>query len=112
MAYTNFNTIQGDTFSLTIEYTDANGLPIDISDFEIIAEVRDKPGGKTICGKISTQDGGIVSISDNIGATIIVTFPPSITEKFILPKCYYQVKIIDTGDTLLNGWIELEATNI
>jgi hypothetical protein len=113
MAYTNFNIIQGDTWTLTITYTDSENTPIDISNYQITAEVRDKPGGKIVCGTITTEAGQIVSdLNDSTGATIIATFPGSMTEKFVLPKSYYQIKIIDTADTLLNGWVELEATNI
>ena len=113
MAYSNFQIIQGDTWPLTITYTDAENNPIDISNYQITAEVRDKPGGKIICGTITTEAGQIIAdLSDPTGATIIATFPGSMTSKFILPKAYYQIKIIDTADTLLNGWVELEATNI
>jgi hypothetical protein len=42
----------------------------------------------------------------------MVTFTGEQTKKFILPKSYYQIKIIDTEDTLLNGWVELEASTL
>lgn len=113
MAYTNFSIIQGDAWRLSISYTDANDNPIDISNYQITAEVRDKPGGSIICGTVTTESGNIVSdLSDTTGSTVNVTFPGSMTQKFVLPKSYYQIKIIDTADTLLNGWVELEATNI
>ena len=113
MAYTNFNIIQGDTWPLTITYTDAENNPIDISNYQIIAEVRDKPGGKIICATITSEAGQIISDpSDTSGATIIATFSGAMTEKFVLPKSYYQIKIVDTSDTLLNGWVELEASNL
>ena len=112
MAYTNFDIIQGDTWSLTVTYTDANNEPINLSDYQLTAEVRDKPGGQIICGTVTTASGGIISVDDGIGATVIITFPGSMTQNFVLPKSYYQVKVIDTQDTLLNGWVQLEATNI
>ena len=112
MAYTNFSIIQGDTWPLTITYTDAEDNPIDISSYSLIAEVTDKPGSKNIVATVTTQSGGIVSVDDGTGATVKVTFTGDMTKKFILPKSYYQIKIVDTSDTLLNGWVELEASNL
>jgi len=112
MAYTNFKIIQGDRWSLTLTYTDANDIPINIEEYSLIAEVTDKPGGSIICATTTTQSGGIVSVNDGSGATVTVTFTGEQTKKFILPKSYYQIKIIDTEDTLLNGWVELEASTL
>ena len=112
MAYTNFEIIQGDAWSLTLTYTDSNDIPIDISNYNLIAEVTDKPGSKNIIATTTTQSGGIVNIDDGTGSSIKITFTGNQTKKFVLPKSYYQVKIIDTSDTLLNGWIELEASNL
>jgi len=112
MAYTNFKIIQGDAWSLTLTYTDINDIPIDISEYELIAEVTDKPGSKNVVATTTTQSGGIVTVNDGTGATVKVTFSGEQTRKFVLPKSYYQVKIVDTADTLLNGWVELEASNL
>lgn len=112
MAHTNFNIIQGDAWTLTLTYTDTNDQPINISNYKLIAEVRDKPGGTLLCATSSTDAGQIVSVNDGYGATVIVNFTGEQTKNFVLPKSYYQVKIIDTADTLLNGWIEIEASNI
>lgn len=112
MAYTNFKIIQGDAWPLTISYTDVNDVPINISDYQLIAEVTDKPGSKNVVAQSTTENGGIVSVNDGVGATVVVTFTGEQTQKFILPKSYYQIKIIDTADTLLNGWVELEASNL
>jgi hypothetical protein len=112
MAYTNFKIIQGDTWSLEVTYTDAEDTPINISNFQVVAEVRDKPGGPLICGISSTQNGGIVNVDNGHYDTIKVTFTGEQTAKFILPKSYYQIKVVDTADTLLNGWVELEPGNI
>jgi hypothetical protein len=109
MANTNFSIVQGDKWQLTITYEDTNGTPINISNQTIVAEVASKPGSKESISSISTTSGGIISVDDGIGATIIVTFPGSETKKFALPKSYYQIKIQDTQDTLLNGWVEVEA---
>ena len=112
MAYTNFKIIQGDKWSLTLTYTDTNDNPINISEYNLIAEVTDKPGGSIICATTTTQSGGIVNQNDGYGATVVVTFSGDQTKKFILPKSYYQIKIVDTEDTLLNGWVESEARTL
>jgi hypothetical protein len=109
MANTNFEIVQGDQWQLTITYEDTNGNPIDISNYIILAEVASKPGSKETISSISSSNGQIVSVNDGIGATVIVTFPGSETKKFALPKSYYQIKIQDTEDTLLNGWVNVEA---
>jgi hypothetical protein len=112
MAYTNFEIIQGDAWPLTLTYTDANDVPIDISHYNLIAEVVDKPGGVNVRASLTTQAGDIVSVDDGTGATVIVKFTGEHTKNFILPKSYYQIKIVDTSDTLLNGWVSLEASNL
>jgi len=112
MAYTNFDIIQGDTWSLTLSYTDSNDNPINISDYNLIAEVTDKPGSKNVIATVTTQDGGIVSVDDGTGSTVKVTFSGEKTQKFYVPKSYYQIKIVDTSDTLINGWVNLEASNL
>ena len=108
MQNTPFDLIQGDTWSLTISYTDADDNPIDISNNHIVAEVRDKPGGSILCGKVESLSGIELVDFPNTNNTIKVTFVPTQTIKFNLPKSYYQIKIIDTGDTLLTGWLNVE----
>lgn len=112
MAYTNFQIIQGDRWTLTLTYTDINDNPIDISTYNLIAEVTDKPGSKNVISQVTSLGGGINLINDGTNATVEVTFNGDQTRKFVLPKSYYQIKIIDTEDTLLNGWVELEASNL
>ena len=111
MAYTNFQVIQGDTWSLDIYYTDSEDNPINISNYRVIAEVRDKPGGNLLCASASTdQNDGIVLIDfPTTNNAIRVTFSPEKSGKFNLPRSAYQIKVVETGDTLLNGWLEVDA---
>jgi len=109
MQNTPFNVIQGDTWSFEIDYEDVDGNPINISNYSIVAEVRDKPGGSILCSSISNEDGiELINFPDK-NNSIRVTFQPQQTAKFNLPKSAYQVKIVDTGDTLVNGWINVDA---
>lgn len=112
MAYTNFKIIQGDAWSINLTYLDNLDNPIDVSKYQIIAEVTDKPGGSLICATATTQGSQIVTVPDGTGSSFTVNFSGEQTKNFILPKSYYQIKIVDTADTVLNGWLELEASNL
>lgn len=109
MQNTNFEIIQGDTWQFDIYYEDVDGTPINISNYNVIAEVRDKPGGSIFCAASDMSDG--ISLIDfpNISNAVRVVFSPEKTAKFNLPKSAYQVKVVETGDTLATGWVIVEA---
>jgi hypothetical protein len=100
--------IQGDTWSIDIYYEDVDGNPINISNYHVIAEVRDKPGGSILCATADMEDG--ISLIDfpTINNAVRVTFSPEKTAKFNLPKSAYQIKVVETGDTLLTGFIPVD----
>lgn len=108
MQQVNFDIIQGDTWAIDVYYTDADDNPINISNYNIVAEVKDKPGGRILCA-FAEIDDGITLIDDGNYNGVHVSFPPSKTAKFNLPKSAYQIKIVETGETLLNGWINVDA---
>lgn len=108
MQNTPFDIIQGDTWSFEIEYTDELGNPINISNYNIVAEVRDKPGGEILCATSNSTDGITLKNFPQTTNVIDIVFTPEKTMKFNLPKSAYQVKVIETGDTLLTGWINVE----
>jgi hypothetical protein len=105
---TNFKVIQGDTWSFDLFYTDENNTPINISNYTLIGEVRDKPGGSVVCAAISTGNG-IELINDGNYNGCRITFSGDKTRKFNYPRSAYQIKIVNTEDTLLDGWIEVDA---
>jgi hypothetical protein len=107
MQNTNFEVIQGDTWSTTIYYVDVDGNPINISNYNVIAEVRDKPGGDLLCASIDMTNGIELVNFPEINNAVKVTFSPAHTAKFNLPKSAYQIKVVETGDTLLMGWIQV-----
>jgi hypothetical protein len=109
MPSTNFQIIQGDTWSVDIYYTDPQDTPINISNYTFIAEVKDKPGGNLLCASASLGDGIELIDFPNTSNAIRITFNQEKTSKFNLPKSAYQIKIIETGETLLNGWLEVDA---
>jgi hypothetical protein len=108
MQNTNFDLIQGDVWDIDIYYVDTEDNPINISTYSIIAEVRDKPGGELLCATANMQDG--ISLIDfpDISNAVRVVFSPEKTSKFNLPKSAYQIKIVETGETLLSGWLMVD----
>lgn len=109
MQNTNFEKIiQGDTWSIDVYYEDADGNPINISNYTVVAEVKDKPGGSILCATSSTGDGIELIDFPNINNAVRITFSPEKTAKFNLPKSAYQIKVVETGDTLLTGWIPVD----
>ena len=105
---TNFKVIQGDNWSLDISYTDSENNPINISTYTILAEVKDSAGGSLLCATATNGDG-IEMINDGNYNRFTLTFDGAKTAKFNYPKAAYQVKIIDTGDSILDGWFEVNA---
>lgn len=107
MQNTNFEIIQGDTWSFDVYYEDQSGSPINISNKNIIAEVRDKQGGQVLCATADLNDG--ISLIDfpTLNNAIRITFSPEKTAKFNLPKSAYQIKVVETGDTLLIGYVNV-----
>ena len=104
----NFELIQGDTWEISIYYEDVEGNPINISNYNVIAEVRDKPGGNILCANANMSDGISLINFPNINNAVKVIFTPEKTAKFNLPRSAYQIKVVETGDTLLNGWIPVD----
>lgn len=107
MQNTNFDIIQGDTWSFDIYYEDQSGSPINLSTYNIIAEVKDKQGGNILCASASLNDGISLINFPTLNNAIRVTFSPEKTSKFNLPKSAYQIKVVETGDTLLIGYINV-----
>ena len=109
MQSTNFEVIQGDTWSIDIYYTDSNDEPINISNYDVVAEVKDKPGGHLLCASASTGDGiELINFPTTTNA-IRVTFTGDKTAKFNLPKSAFQIQVVETKDTLLSGWFFVDA---
>lgn len=105
----NFSIIQGDAFNLVVTYTDENNLPIDLTGFDVTFQVRDMPGGNIIC-TTATRDNGI-TIDDEAGKMTIHIIGDE-TDKFIIPKAAYQLRIDTTETTILSGWFAVEKAVI
>lgn len=108
----NFNVIQGDTFTMRVEYQDENNNPIDITGYSAIMTVRDKPGGKIVCATIDDSSGIVI---DGPNGGLDLTIAPEQTRKFTTPRARYQIQIIsDQGvkTTVLSGYFMVSTTVI
>ena len=52
----NYNVIQGDSFLLSLTYTDSSGSAINLTGASALLEVKDQPGGRILCAKASGAD--------------------------------------------------------
>ena len=107
----NFNVIQGDTFSLNVPYKDPSGSAINLSGYSAIFEVRDKPGGKIICATASVGDGITITSASGL---IDIFLSSAKTNNFTVPRAAYQFQIssASTKTTLLYGWLMVEKSII
>lgn len=103
---TNFKVTQGIKWDLDFAYTTEDNQPINISNYTILAEVRDKPGGSLICATATNGDG-ITMIDDGNYNSFNMVFDGDKTNKFNYPRSAYQVKIVETDDELVSGWLEV-----
>lgn len=102
----NFEVVQGDTFSIQVEYYDANDVPIELTGFSAIMDVRDKPGGKILCA--SATSSTTIDIDEDNGV-LDITFLPEQTRKFT-PRSSYQLQIISPEGlktTILKGYFSV-----
>lgn len=108
----NFNVVQGDTFTIRVEYKDENNNTIDLTGFSAVMVVRDKPGGKIVCAEITNQSG--IVINGPLGY-LDITIPPEKTRKFTTPRARYQIQVINgqgVKTTVLSGYFAVSTTVI
>ena len=106
MQDTNFKIIQGDTLVLSVTYKDSLGAPINLSGYTAEFQVRDVPGGRTVCATVDTTNGIVI---DGVNGKVTVTVSSDLTKKFTIPKAAYQLQI-NSGSvktTLATGWFEV-----
>jgi len=111
----NYNVIQGDSFLLSLTYTDSSGSAINLTGASAFLEVKDMPGGRFTCATAS----GIASASVNDGISftasagkIDINITPEKTKVFNYPRSAYQLQLTTSGGiktTLLNGWFLVNA---
>lgn len=108
----NFNIVQGDSFSLRIVYKDSSGSAVNLMGYSAIMEVKDRPGGKILCASASVGDG--ITLTSASAGVIDILLPSSKTANFTIPKAAYQFKVnsSSTSTTLLYGWFIVEKSVI
>ena len=108
---TNFDIIQGDTWSTYVTVKDPSGSLINFTGYNFTMEVRDKEGGKDLCATASLGSGITVTGTGQI----YIELTPVQTSNFNLPKSKYQIVSIDASNrrtTLAQGWFQVRASVI
>ena len=103
---TNFEITQGDTFALQLTYFDEFKVPINITDYSVIMEIKDKPGSRILSAQCSIGDG--IILSDPAHGIINIEVSPAKTKVIPYPKAAYQVQVTDQNGaktTLVQGWL-------
>lgn len=108
----NYDVIQGDSFILQFELTDDQDTPqpINLQGYQIIMEVKDKPGGKILCAECTIGDG--VTVTDSANGKFTLNVSPAKTRKFVFPRSAFQVQTISSGGearTIHRGWFNVDA---
>lgn len=114
MKDTNYNIIQGDSWSVQLTYTDSTASAINLTGYSALMEIRDEPGGKILCASASisssasTGDGMTI---DRTNGILTVNLVSDKTKKFNYPKSAYQIQITNGVNTytLLKGWFVVDA---
>lgn len=108
----NWEITQGDTFSLELDYQDPDGNPIDLTNFSLVMEIKDKPGGRILSARCTNGDG--IDI-DTVNGKIFIEVTPEKTNKFNYPRASYQIQgTSDSNEkiTFLQGWFLVNAGTI
>lgn len=109
----NYKVTQGDSWQLELRYRDEYDDPIDLTGYNIVMEIKDKPGG-SIVSAVCTLGDGITVLSPSNGV-IDINIKPVKTRMFNLPRASYQIQGTDQyGDkvTFLQGWFQVNAGTI
>ena len=115
---TNYKITQGDQFTWQITCTqpDPNSpdplnpdyIPLPLTGYTFLLQVKDKPGGKILCATCTLGDG--ITVVDATNGIISVTISSAKSQLFNYPKSAYQLQRIDQyGDkkTMLQGWFNV-----
>lgn len=116
----NFDITRGDTFFATLLFKEPdpaspnpanpNYIPMDVTGFTFLMEVRDKPGGNFVAATVSSSSGFV--ITDATNGVVTVTIPASATKNFPVPKAAYQIQRTDQyGNikTISQGWFNVNV---
>jgi hypothetical protein len=111
----NYNVVQGDSFLLSLTYTDSSGSAVNLTGASAYMEIRDMPGGRVLSATASGRASA--SVNDGISFTasagkIDINITPAKTSLFNYPRSAYQLQLTTSGGTkttLLTGWFIVNA---
>ena len=109
----NYKITQGDSFELQLTYRDEDDNAIDLTGYQILIEVRDKPGGSILSAVCTIGDGILIPSPAN--GVIDINISPRKTSLFNYPRASYQIQGTDQyGNkvTFLQGWFQVNAGTI
>jgi len=104
----NWRVTQGETFLLELQYQDPDENPIDITDINVVMEIKDKPGGNVLCARLTINDG--ITVSDPISGIMDIVISSERTRVFNYPRAAYEILGTDQyGENILflQGWFEV-----
>jgi hypothetical protein len=107
----NFEVDQNTTFTFTIDYADANGVPINLTGATAKMQVRDSKGGQKLAFTLTSPSGGI-TITPLLGK-LVIKMTPTQTSKLFYPKSEYDVMLTDSSLNkikLLEGFLTLSRS--
>lgn len=103
----NWKVDQAANFRFSIQYKDANGDPIDLTQYQVFMDIKAEPGSKKVLASCSIGDGITVAPEDG---RIDIDVDKDKTRKISYPKSAYDLVIQDGSGTvtrLLEGWLEV-----
>ena len=109
----NFDVFQGDNFVLNVYYKDSNGVPIDLTGYNVTCAVRDSFGGKTLCAQVLLGLGIDVTPEEGL---ISINFDQDQTKNFTVPKAVWQLQIEEPVNsikkTIAHGVLRVEKAAV
>lgn len=99
---------KGTTFQVPFTWTDENGLPIDITGWEVRMQVRSEQAATTTLLDISTVSGEI-TLSDPTNGEFTITLSDTVTSAFSWVVGVYDIELESPGGVvyeLLYGTVE------
>jgi len=88
---------QGATFGRTITWKDANGDPVDLTNYTARMQVRSIVTSDTVAVELTTEDGRI-TLGGALG-TITLTIPATVTDDIEAGTYAYDLELV-TGSTV------------
>ena len=106
---------QGSTVNFSIVYTDSNGVPIDLQDYNSKMQIRPYPGSPNIIATLSSSlnlDGTGLNMSNAVSGAIGIYIASCTSSQFNFDEASYDLDIISGSNCpyvnrILEGKVKL-----